>query len=315
MQPPLLSIVAPVYNEAESLPHFLRRMAEVLGPLKIGYEIVLVDDGSRDRSWSIMKKAAASNGALRLLRFSRNFGKEAALAAGLDHAAGRAVIPIDTDLQDPPELIPEMLERWRKGADVVLAVRRWRNDDTFLKRTSANMFYRLFNGMSKVPLAPNAGDYRLLDRKVVEALKALPERTRFLKGLFAWVGFRQEVVLFDRPERVAGTTKWNYWRLWNYALEGIFSFSTMPLRVWTYLGMAIALPSFGFVLWILWQATVLGQTPPGYASLMVAITFLGSIQLIGLGLVGEYISRIFEETKRRPLYIIAETHEPKRRAR
>lgn len=303
---PLLSLVVPVLNEEEVIPLFLERVGKVLGDLGMAHEIVFVDDGSTDGTAKVIASAAKKDKAVKLVRLSRNFGKEAALCAGLAHAKGDAVVPMDVDLQDPPELLVKMVAKWKQGAKVVCAIRDDRTSDGWLKRFTSGWFYRVFNWVSGVPLVENAGDYRLLDRQVVQALLALPERTRFLKGLYGWVGFETAEVRFVRPARAAGSTRWNYWKLWNYGLEGLFSFSTLPLRIWTYLGLALA--SFGFALaaWHVVRVMLWGIGVPGYASLLVAVLVLGGVQLIGLGLVGEYIARIFAEVKQRPLYIVRE---------
>ncbi len=237
-------------------------------------------------------------------RKSRNFGKEAALTAGLDEAHGEAVIPIDADLQDPPELIPTLISHWREGYEVVLAKRSDRLSDGFLKRKTAGLFYRLHNHISDTAIPENVGDFRLIDRAVVTALHALPERRRFMKGLFAWVGFKTATVEYARATRVAGKTKFGGWRLWNFALEGITSFSTIPLRVWTYLGTSFAVIGFLYALFIIVRVLVFGKDTPGFASLLVAILFLGGVQLIGIGVIGEYIGRIYIESKQRPIYIV-----------
>lgn len=304
---PLLSLIVPVLNEEEVIPLFLEAVGKVLGDIDMNYEIVFVDDGSTDATATVVAAAAKRDKRVKLVRLSRNFGKEAALCAGFTHAKGDAVVPMDVDLQDPPELLTQMVAKWKKGAKVVCAIRQSRASDGWFKRFSSGWFYRVFNWVSGVPLVENGGDYRLLDRQVVNALMALPERTRFLKGLYGWVGFETAVVPFTRPVRAAGVTRWNYWKLWNYGLEGLFSFSTLPLRVWTYFGGLIALSGFGLALWHILRVMVWGIEVPGYASLFVTILVLGGVQLIGLGLVGEYIARIFTEVKQRPLYIVSET--------
>jgi glycosyltransferase involved in cell wall biosynthesis len=243
-----------------------------------------------------------------VINLSRNFGKEIALTAGLDHAAGQAIIPIDADLQDPPELIGEMIAKWREGYDVVYCTRRSREGETWLKRFTADYFYRIIGHLSQVTIPSNTGDFRLLDRRVVEALKQMPERNRFMKGLFAWVGFKQTALYFDRNPRFRGDTKWNYWKLWNFALDGITSFSLLPLKVWSYVGSIISLLSLLYAIYLVLRTLILGIDLPGYASLMVAILFLGGIQLIGLGVLGEYLGRVYEEVKNRPLYLVRERY-------
>jgi len=300
----VLSIICPMYNEEESLAAFFDRLLPVLESLKEPFEIVCVNDGSCDTTLEQLRAARKRDTRIRVLDLSRNFGKEAALTCGIDHAIGDAVIPIDADLQDPPELIAEMLKLWRQGFDVVLAQRTDRSVDNFLKRKTAEWFYRLHNAISDVPIPPNVGDFRLMDRKVIEALKTLPERRRFMKGLFAWVGFRQAVIPYSREVRQAGVSKFSGWRLWNFALEGITSFSTVPLRIWTYLGLCIALLSFVYGAFIVGRVLFLGRDMPGYASLITVVLFLGGVQLIGLGMLGEYLGRIYSESKGRPVYIL-----------
>lgn len=299
-----LSIVCPMYNEEEALAAFFARLLPVLEATGDPFEIVCVNDGSRDETLACLQAFRKNDSRIKVLNLSRNFGKEAALTCGIDHAGGAAVIPIDADLQDPPELIPEMLTLWRQGFDVVLAQRADRSADDLFKRKTAEWFYRLHNAISDVPIPPNVGDFRLMDRRVVEALKTLPERRRFMKGLFAWVGFRQAVIPYCREKRRAGHSKFSGWRLWNFALEGLTSFSTMPLRVWSYLGLFIALLSFLYGAFIVGRVLFLGRDMPGYASLITVVLFLGGVQLIGLGVLGEYLGRIYNETKGRPVYIL-----------
>lgn len=303
---PVLSVVCPIHNEQEALPRFFGELLPILDGTGERYEVVCVNDGSTDASVSVLRNYSRSHAQIRVIDLSRNFGKEAALTCGLDYARGQAIVPIDADLQDPPELIIEMLGVWRKGFDVVLAQRADRSADGLLKRKTAEWFYRLHNGMAEHRIPPNVGDFRLLDRKVVDALRLLPERRRFMKGLFAWVGFRHATIPYRRRVRAAGETKFSGWRLWNLALEGITSFSTLPLRVWTYIGLLIALLSFVFALFIVGRTLLVGRDLPGYASLVTLVLFLGGVQLIGLGVLGEYIGRIFNETKGRPVYIVRE---------
>lgn len=319
---PLISIVAPCYNEAEAIGLFVKTMRRTLEGCDFDYELVFVDDGSTDDTRNQLIALADAEPTIRLVSFSRNFGKEAALTAGLDHARGDAVIVMDVDLQDPPELIAEFVEKWRDGYDVVYGAREDRTSDAYAKRFTAEGFYRLFNKISGVKIPENTGDYRLMDRRVVEKIKSLPERSRFMKGLFAWVGFRSVGVPYARPERAAGETKFNFWRLWNFALDGFVSFSTVPLRMWSYLGGVIALLSFLYASAIIVRTLITGGDVPGYASLLVFILFFGSVQIISIGVLGEYISRLFVEVKRRPIYIVddaysrlgsAEAHSEKRR--
>ena len=240
IRPFRLSLVTPLYNEEQVCEEFLQRVVPIVRSVTSDYEIICVNDGSNDHTLLLLREAHEANPRIKVIDLTRNFGKELALTAGLDHTTGDAVIPIDVDLQDPPELIPEMVRLWLRGYDVVLAVRSDRSADSAIKRMTADAFYRLMGRISEIALPPNAGDFRLMDRRVVEALRSLPERTRFMKGLFAWLGFRQTSVEYRRPERAAGETKWRFWRLWNLGLEGLFSFTTMPLRMWTYLGLFVA---------------------------------------------------------------------------
>jgi glycosyltransferase involved in cell wall biosynthesis len=306
--PVVLSLVVPAHNEAEALPHFFKRVLPILDHLGVPYEIVFVDDGSRDGTAEMVLAHRLSCPQVRLIKLSRNFGKEAALTAGLEHATGSAVIPIDADLQDPPELIPEMVRLWREGNEVVLGKRRDRSSDHPAKRLSAQAFYRVMARMTHVPIPENCGDFRLMDRRVVDALRAFPERARFMKGLMAACGFKTTQIEYDRPERTAGETKFNAWRLWNFALDGITSFTTLPLRVWTYIGMAVAFMAFAYAGWTIAKTLIWGVVTPGYATLLTVMLLVGGIQLVGIGILGEYIGRIFAETKRRPIYIVSESH-------
>ena len=303
---PLLSAVVPFLNEEECIPALIAELDDTLNRIRVPYELILVDDGSHDRSVAVareeLKKKPRINATI--VSLSRNFGKEAALTAGLEFASGRVVVPLDADLQDPPELIEEMLEHWREGYDVVYAVRRIRSGESKTKRFTAYGFYRIINRLSKTQIPTDTGDFRLMDRKVVDALLSLPESSRFMKGLFAWVGFKQIAIYYDRNARKAGNTSWNYWKLWNFALDGVTSFSRLPLQIWSYAGLMLALISLGYGAWMVLRTLVFGVDLPGYASLMTAILLLGGIQLIGLGVLGEYIGRIYEESKRRPLYLI-----------
>jgi glycosyltransferase involved in cell wall biosynthesis len=300
-----LSILVPVYNEAAVLELFYTRLTAVLDPLDFDYELVFVDDGSSDGTALLLEDLARRDARVKVLLFSRNFGKEAAMSAAIEHASGQAAIPIDADLQDPPELIPALVARWREGYDVVLARRTSRAQDAAMKRGTALAFYRLFNLVSDIRIPDNVGDFRLMDRKVLDVLKLMPEKDRFMKGLYSWPGFRQSYVEFERPERAGGTTKFNYWRLWNFALSGITSFSTLPIRFSVYLGLFIASCSFLFGFYIIVKTLIQGADTPGYASLMVVVLFLGGVQLFFLGLLGEYIGRIYREVKNRPLYVVA----------
>jgi len=273
---------------------------------------VCVNDGSKDDTLQKLIAVSRMDERVRVIDLTRNFGKEAALTAGIDEALGDAVIPIDADLQDPPELIPTLVAHWQKGAEVVLAQRASRACDTFLKRVTAAAYYRVHNTLSDLKLPENVGDFRLMDRAVVNALKQLPERHRFMKGLFAWVGFNTVIVPYEREARSAGQSKFSGWRLWNFALEGITSFSTWPLRSWTYIGLAIASLAFVYGSYIIARTMVLGVDVPGYASLLSLLLFFGGLQLIGLGVVGEYIGRIYDEAKGRPIYLVKRRYQERR---
>ncbi len=296
-----------MFNEEEVVDLFFARMEPLMEAQGLSYEIVCVNDGSRDATLAKLLGHRHRNPAIKIVSLSRNFGKEQALTAGLDACTGRAIIPMDVDLQDPPELISAFVEQWRNGHDIVYGVRESRESDGPFKRVTAGLFYRMFNRLTEVRIPENTGDFRLMDRRVVEALKLLPERNRFMKGLFAWVGFKQLGVPYVRPQRAAGTTKWNYWRLWNFALDGITGFSTLPLRLWSYVGGAISLLSFLYAAFLVVRVIVHGIDAPGYASLMVVMLFLGGIQLITLGIIGEYVGRLYKESKHRPLYLVDRT--------
>ncbi|EKV00611.1 glycosyl transferase [Leptolyngbya sp. PCC 7375] len=303
---PELSIIVPLYCEESNVDHLFERLEHVVNGLGTNYEIVCVDDGSKDNTLLRLIDHHHRNPAIKVVALARNFGKELALTAGIDYSKGKAVVPIDADLQDPPEYIQDLMEKWREGYDVVYAKRRHRQGETWLKKFSANGFYRVLGKMSQVPIPQNTGDFRLMDRKVVDALKQLPERTRFMKGLFAWVGYKQTYITYDRDPRHSGNSKWNYWKLWNFAIDGIVSFSSTPLRIWGYLGVMISVISFVYASFLVIRTLVLGIDVPGYASLMVAILFLGGIQLVSLGIIGEYLGRVYEEVKQRPLYLVRE---------
>lgn len=304
---PTLSIVVPMYNEEEALDGFFSRVQRALQTVTPSYEIICVNDGSRDLTLARLRAAAEEDPRIKVVNLSRNFGKEIALSAGLDHAEGDAVIPIDADLQDPPEVIPLMVAKWRAGAKLVLAKRRDRSSDSWLKRLTAGGAYWLFSKLTHPRIPQNVGDFRLMDRVVVDAIKRLPERSRFMKGLFAWIGYEAETVEYDREARSAGETKWNYWKLWNFALDGITSFSSLPLRIWSYLGFGVSLLAMAYLGWTLLKTLVFGIDVPGYTSLLCVMLFFNGISLIGIGVLGEYLARIFTEVKARPLYIVSET--------
>ena len=307
-----LSLVVPVFNEAETISPFVDRVIDVFrDEVAIELEFVFVNDGSTDATLESLLARQRSEPRIRIVDLTRNFGKEAALTAGLETASGRIVVPMDVDLQDPPEIILQMIEKWRCGFEVVLGRRINRDSDSWAKRASAAWFYRTHNRLASPGLPENVGDFRLMDQCVVEALKQLPESRRFMKGLFAWVGFKTAFVDYARPPRVAGTTKFNGWRLWNFALEGVTSFSTAPLRIWTYLGLVASVMAFGYAAYIAIRVLVEGVDVPGYASLMVAVTFFGGLQLMGIGILGEYLGRTYIESKRRPIFLVRRVYESK----
>jgi glycosyltransferase involved in cell wall biosynthesis len=300
---PLFSVIVPAYNEEDGIAEFHRRLSDVMNGVG-EWEVVYVNDGSRDRTGPFIEAMRQSDPHIALVNLSRNFGKEIATTAGLDHARGDAVILIDADLQDPPELIPELVAGWREGYDMVYAQRQIREGETWLKRTTARLFYRIMQNVGGVQLPPNTGDFRLMSRRVVDALLQLREQHRFMKGLFAWVGFPTKAVLYNRAARHAGETKWNYPKLWGLAMEGLTSFTVMPLKVATYLGLAVAIFAVIFGGQVVVKTILFGNSVAGYPSLMTVILFLGGVQLITLGVIGEYLGRVFNETKGRPLYLV-----------
>ena len=309
----LISIVVPVHNEAGGVEPFLARtrpiVEAVTAPLAPAatFEILFIDDGSTDDTLGELQAARAADPRIRIVELSRNFGKDVALAAGLQHAAGSAVIPMDVDLQDPPEVIPQLVERWLAGYDVVGARRADRSSDSWLKRATARAFYRIFNRMAERPILADAGDFRLLSRAVVDELNRFPERARFMKALYAWVGFRQCHVDYVREDRHSGQTKWRYWRLWNFAIDGITASTTAPLRVWSYIGAGVAGLAFVYAAFLVGRTILFGADVPGYASIMVAVLALGGLNLLSLGVIGEYLGRVYTEVKGRPLYIVDQT--------
>ncbi|MDP5240145.1 glycosyltransferase family 2 protein [Uliginosibacterium sp. 31-16] len=299
-----ISLVIPFYNEEPNVDNTLAAIDGVVDSQRYDWELVAVNDGSRDATLAKLHAASPANFELIVVDLSRNFGKEAALSAGLSQASGDAVIPLDADLQDPPEMIAAMLEKWEEGFEVVLARRSDRSSDGFLKRQSAAGFYRVMNRLSEVKIPDNVGDFRLMDRRVVEVVASLPESRRFMKGLFAWAGFRTTSIDYVRPEREFGETKFSGWKLWNLAVEGITSFSTAPLKIWTYVGILVALASFGYGAFIILRTAIQGIDVPGYASLLTVMLFMSGLQLIGLGVIGEYLGRVYLESKRRPPFVI-----------
>lgn len=301
---PLLSLVVPVFNEEDTVDLFLDTVGPMLERDGQRFEVVFVNDGSRDDTFARLFDRSLRDRRIRIVNLSRNFGKEAALTAGIDHARGDILVPMDIDLQDPPELIAAFIARWREGYDIVYGIRAARHTDTATKRVSAGWFYRVFNSMSPVRIPPNVGDFRLVDRRAVEVLRQLPERNRFMKGLFAWVGFNSVGVPYERPQRAAGTTKFSLWRLWNFAIDGVVSFSTAPLRAWFYVGVVIAAIAVFYAIFIVTRVLVLGIDTPGYASLLIAVLLMGAIQLLSLGIIGEYLGRLFLEVKARPIYVV-----------
>ena len=306
--PVKISVVVPLYNEEENIDALFRRLLAVLEALNTSYDVICVNDGSRDNTLKNLVEYHQLYPQIKVVNLSRNFGKDTAMSAGIDYSQGMAVIPIDADLQDPPELIAEMIEKWHEGYDVVYASRLVRIGESWFKRFSAEGFYQVINKLSRVSIPPNTGDFRLIDRRVVESIKKMPERQRFMKGIFAWVGYKQTSILFDREPRYQGQTKWNYWKLWDFAIDGITSFSFLPLKVWTYVGLIIALVSLVYASFLILRTIIFGIDVPGYASLMVAVLFLGGIQLLTLGIIGEYIGRVYEEVKGRPLYLVRDCY-------
>jgi polyisoprenyl-phosphate glycosyltransferase len=308
---PRLTVVVPAYNEAAVLEIFHARLVRVLEELPLECDVLYIDDGSSDTTWQLIEGLAASDPRTGALKLSRNFGKEAALTAGLDHVDTDAAVVIDADLQDPPELIPSLVERWREGFDVVYATRTAREGETGFKRFTSALFYRSMERVSDTRVPRDTGDFRLLSRRALDALRQLRERQRFMKGLFTWIGYRQTAVYYLREPRQAGTTRWNYWRLLQLAIEGFTSFSTAPLRLATWVGVTASLLAFLYGLWVFGKALVFGDPVKGYPSLMVAVLFMGGVQMLALGVIGEYLGRNYAESKQRPLYFIEEKHTPR----
>ncbi|MBI6941480.1 glycosyltransferase family 2 protein [Pseudomonas putida] len=304
----LLSLISPFYNEERGVVAFFDRVDALFKTLgdRYDFEVIAINDGSRDQTYEELLKAQVAYPYVTIIDLSRNFGKEAALSAGLDFANGDAVVPIDSDLQHPPEVVLELVAKWEEGAEVVLAKRVDRRTDRTVQKFTANGFYKLHNSISDIHIPADVGDFRLMDRKVVDALKRLPESRRFMKGLFAWVGFRTATIEYQVAPRSSGKTSFNTWKLWNFAIEGITSYSSAPLRIWTYLGCAVSAMAFLYAVYLLIKTLCFGADTPGYASLMITILFASGVQLIGIGVLGEYVGRIFVESKRRPVYVVRE---------
>lgn len=302
-----ISVVVPCYNEAQVIDAFWLRLSSVMKTIVDEWEVIFINDGSRDDTLGKLISICSGSCNARYIDFSRNFGKEAAITAGLDHSLGKAIVVIDADLQHPPEVIAELVSLWRDGAEVVLCRRRTRDTDSQLRRWFSRKFYALSEHLFEVTMPKDVGDFRLMDRAVVDALTQLRESQRFMKGLFAWVGFRQHIIDFDVSDRAAGTSSFNLWKLWNFAWEGVTSFTTVPLRLWLYVGSALAVLSFAYGIFILFTAMMGGSDVPCYPSIMVMVAFIGGIQLIGIGVIGEYLGRTYRETKKRPLYIVRKT--------
>ncbi|MBK2029493.1 glycosyltransferase family 2 protein [Francisella noatunensis] len=304
----LASIIIPVKDESKGIDHLFNRLMPILEQLPTKYELVFINDGSNDNTLDLLLEKQKSIPEIAIVDLSRNFGKEAALFAGFANCKGDAAISIDADLQDPPELILEMVEHWLNGYEVVTAVRENRDTDTSTKKHTAGLFYTVMNKVSETKLTPNAGDYRLLNRAAINAFLELKEKVRFNKGLLTWIGFKEKIVYHAREERVAGQTKWNYWKLFKFSIDGITSFSRAPLEIWSYIGVFVAFMSFVYGSIIIIKSLVFGADVPGYPSLVTFILFFSGLQMIGIGMLGSYIGRIFIETKHRPLYIVREVH-------
>ena len=306
----LISVLIPAYNEEEVLDMLMERLGKLAADQpKYSWEFMFVNDGSRDRTLEIIKQYAERDTRVSYINLSRNFGKEAAMIAGFDHVRGDAVVNIDADLQDPPELIPQMIKYWEDGYDDVFARRRSRAGESFVKKLTSQVYYKVLQRSTRIPIQIDTGDFRLLDRRCIDALKQFRESERYTKGMFSWIGYKKKEILYDRDPRAAGTTKWNYGKLVNLAIDGITSFTTAPLRVSTYVGFIVSVVAFVYILYLLIRPLFGVPTGGGYSSTMAAILFLGGVQLLSLGIIGEYIGRIFNETKNRPLYFVEEYHE------
>ena len=305
-QQQLISVIVPAFNEESVLPSFHEAITQVFSDLPFNFEIAYINDGSTDNTLRIIKQLRETDNRITLIDLSRHFGKEIALTAGLQKACGDAVIVIDADLQDPPALIPELIQEWQNGYDVVYAQRTHRRGESMVRRTTAHFFYRIIQRFSRLAIPEDTGDFRILSRRAVNALNTFNEQHRFMKGLFSWIGYRQKAVQYQRDPRYAGESKWNYWRLWNFAIDGITSFTIAPLKLSTYLGLLTAAGAFLYGFYMIMETLIIGNPVPGYPSLIVIILFLGGVQLVAIGILGEYLGRIFNETKRRPLYFVNE---------
>ena len=301
---PQITLLVPVFDEEKAIDLFIETVEEKLGGQDFNFDYLFIDDGSSDGTLEKLTELSNKNPKIKVIVLSRNFGKEAAMTAGIDQAKGDALVPIDVDLQDPPEVIIDFVEQWRAGYDVVYGKRSSRGAEGLVKSISSKWFYKVFNFFSHTKIPEDVGDFRLIDRRVIEVIKRLPERNRFMKGLFAWAGFKSKAVSYVRPDRAAGATSWNYWKLWNFAIDGVVGFSTSPLRVWSYFGFLVSIFAFFYGSFIIYQAMFTGVDTPGYASTMTVILFLGGIQLISIGILGEYLGRLFVEVKGRPVYIV-----------
>jgi len=307
-----ISILIPAYNEQGALRHLYERLNKLAGETKdYDFEFLFVNDGSRDRTLEIIKTYAETDPRIAYVNLSRNFGKEIAMIAGLDHVTGDATVIIDADLQDPPELIPSMIKFWEEGYDDVYARRNSRKGETWLKKSTSSAFYKVLQRSTRIPIQQDTGDFRLLDRRCVEAIKQIRESQRFTKGMFSWIGYKKKEITYERDPRIAGETKWNYFQLVNLAIEGIVSFTTSPLRISTYVGLIVSLWAFLYVIYLVVRTLIFGSDLAGYPSTMAVILFIGGVQLLSLGIIGEYIGRIFNETKQRPLYFVEEYHTSK----
>jgi glycosyltransferase involved in cell wall biosynthesis len=307
-----LSLVVPVYNEQDVLEKFFATVEPILQSTGMDFEVVCVNDGSKDNTLTILLKMQLQKQYIKIIDLSRNFGKERALIAGMDNASGDVIIPLDVDLQDPPEAILKLVEKWREGFQVVFTVRPNRHNDSLLKRKTSALFYKSYNKIAVVPIQQDVSDFCLIDRIALDSVLQLRERSRFTKGIIAWVGYKTTVIELERAPRLAGESKWSLWKLWNFALDGITGFSTVPLRFWSYVGGAVSLIAFLYGIVILINTLIHGRDVPGYASLMLVILFLGGIQLLSLGILGEYLGRVYTEVKGRPLYIVQQVYSPKK---